>query len=203
MNKVVIIGAGGFGREVHQTLNYIKEFELVGYVDDHIDKGTVINGYPVLGGLDWFENNKAKAIIAVGDPKSRKRIAETITDFENIIHPTSIISETSTINQGVVIQSNCVITVNVKIGKHVHVNIFSSIGHDCIVGDYVTLSPDVHINGNVTVGDGTFFGSGVQTIQGIDIGKNCVIGAGAVVIDDVPDNSLYVGIPAKFKKNVL
>lgn len=205
--KVVIIGTGGFGREVQMTLNHMKsDYNFLGYLDENIKKDTMINNVSVLGTLDWLDHNKqTKIIIAIADPQTRKKLAQKIINkciSQNIIHPTSIISETSKLQNGVIIQSNCLITTNSKIGNFVHINYHSAIAHDCNIGDFVTISPNVHINGDVTIGDGTFIGSGVTTIQGVKIGKNCVIGAGSVVITDVPDNSMYVGVPAKFKKKI-
>jgi len=211
--KVVIIGAGSFGREVHMSLNYMQEqydqFEILGYLDDDSSlKGKLVNNLVVLGGLEWLQDHKSdniRYIVTIAEPSVRKKvISELESAFlpQEIIHPSTIYSETSKIGKGTIVQPGCIITTNTQIGNYVHTNLHVTIGHDCIIEDYVTINPGVHINGNTNIGEGTFVGSGVTMKQGISIGKWCVIGAGSVVINDIPDYSMYVGVPAKFKKKL-
>jgi sugar O-acyltransferase (sialic acid O-acetyltransferase NeuD family) len=211
--KIVIVGTGGFGREVHMSLNFIQKkfenFEILGYLDDNRSlNGKLINNLKVLGGLEWFNDNNLdniKCTITIGNPAIRKKIVEKLKSnliHQTIIHPSIICSETSTIGIGTILQPGSIITVNTKIGNYVHVNLHSTIGHDCVVEDYVTINPGVHINGNTTIGEGTFVGSGASLKEGISIGKWCIIGAGSVVLNDVPDYTMYAGVPAKFKKKL-
>ena len=91
--------------------------------------------------------------------------------------------------------------MDVKIGSHVHINIDSTVGHDSVLEDFVTVNPGVHINGKSFVGSGTNIGTGAVMKQGIKIGKNVIVGAGSVLIKDIPDNSLCVGVPGQIKKS--
>ena len=127
---------------------------------------------------------------------------ETINvKFATIIHPSVIYSKSVFIETGCVIQAGSILTVDVKIGSHVHINIDSTVGHDSVLEDFVTVNPGVHINGKSFVGSGTNIGTGVVMKQGIKIGKNVIVGAGSVLIKDIPDNSLCVGVPGKIKKS--
>ena len=211
--EIVLVGAGGFGREVHMTLNYMKKrdenFEILGFLDDNPSlKGTNVNDIPILGGLEWVQDNakeNLECVITVGEPSIRKKIIEKLEpsiQIKTIIHPSTIFSETSKIGIGTIVQPGCIITTNTDIGKFVHANIHVTIGHDCVIEDYVTINPGVHINGNTKIGEGTLIGSGVTMKHGISIGKRCIIGAGSVVINDIPDNSMYVGVPAQLKKKI-
>lgn len=211
--KVVILGAGGFGREVHMTIKYMQnqheQFEILGYLDDNQSfKGTFLNDLVVLGGLEWLQEHKSeniKCIVTIAEPSTRKKVIEELQlDIlpQTIIHPSTIYSDTSKIGKGTILQPGCIITTNTEIGDYVHVNLYVTIGHDSIVENYVTINPGVHINGNTKIGEGTYIGSGVTMKHGISIGKWCVIGAGSVVITNIPDNSMYVGVPAKFKKKI-
>ena len=76
----------------------------------------------------------------------------------------------------------------------------TTVDHDCVIGDFVHIAPGVNLAGNVSVGDGSMVGVGTSVIPGIRIGKNCIVGAGSVVIEDVPDNSVVVGSPARIVK---
>jgi acetyltransferase-like isoleucine patch superfamily enzyme len=49
----------------------------------------------------------------------------------------------------------------------------------------------------VTIGDCTFFGANSVVLMGVTIGSHCIIGAGAVVVSDIPDNSVAFGVPAR------
>ncbi|HMZ65937.1 MAG TPA: acyltransferase [Leptospiraceae bacterium] len=52
----------------------------------------------------------------------------------------------------------------------------------------------------IIIGNGCWFGHGVKIIKGVTIGNNVIIGGGSVVIDDIPDNAIAVGVPAKVIK---
>ena len=80
------------------------------------------------------------------------------------------------------------------------INTGSIIEHDCIIGDNTFISPGVILGGNVTIKKNSFIGMGSKIIEGKIIGNNVTIGAGAVVIDDIPDNCTAVGVPAKVIK---
>jgi len=211
--KIIIIGASGLGKEVLMTLhdyNTSKEFEILGFVDDNMNLwNKSIHDIPVLGGIDWILENAEKKIeyvIAIGVPKIRQKIVKKLENkkikFISLIHPSTIISKSSKIGKGCVIQPGVIIMPDVKIGDFVYVNINSCIGHDSIISDFVTVNPGVHINGNTKIEMLSDIGTGVAMKQNIKIGKNCVIGAGTVLISDVPDNSLFVGVPGKLKKKI-
>jgi acetyltransferase-like isoleucine patch superfamily enzyme len=99
-----------------------------------------------------------------------------------------------------VITAGCILTNQIRIGAHVHLNLDSTIGHDVLVEDFVTVAPGVHISGNVTLGGGNNIGTGAAIIQGVRIGAGSVVGAGAVVTEDVPPDVVAVGVPARVIK---
>ncbi len=214
VKKIIIIGTGGFGREVLWTINDCnknnKVFQVLGFLDD--DKSLVntkVENLPILGTVDWiFSNSESNIfyVIAIGDCKIRESIVKKLKNenirFQTIIHPSVIKSESVEIGEGSIIQAGCILTVNIKIGKHVHINIKSTVGHDCIIKDFVTLNPGVHVNGDILIGKGSFVGSGAIMKDEIKIGEKSTIGAGTVLINDVPESSLVVGVPGKIKKRI-
>jgi sugar O-acyltransferase (sialic acid O-acetyltransferase NeuD family) len=212
--KIVIIGAGGFGREVLWSIEdsnqKLKKYDVIGFIDENESlKGKLVNNIPVLGDLNWFSSKDASnvsCIVAIGDCKIREKIVKKLKEknvkFETMIHPSVIHSEFVKFGEGVIIQAGSIITVNVSIGNHVHVNIDSTIGHDCVIEDFVSLAPGVHINGRNSIKKGSYVGTGTVTKEKITIGKDCIIGAGTVLISDVPDNTMFVGVPGKLKKKL-
>lgn len=209
MKDIVIIGAGGLGREVAQLIEDInadkKVWNLLGYIDETPEKqGTVINNNIVLGNFAWLEKNSNKKlciVCAVGNPVDRygliNRVSAYNIDFANLIHPGSKISKFSDLGTGCIVCSDSLISVNVKIGNHVLINPACGIGHDTVIGDYSSLYWDVILSGNVCVREGCEIGSKAVVIPKTTVGKWSILGAGAVAVDDIPDFCTAVGVPAK------
>jgi sugar O-acyltransferase (sialic acid O-acetyltransferase NeuD family) len=149
-------------------------------------------------------------VIAVGDPKARKFIAtrcnEAGAQFASLVHHSVEMSEFVEIGAGSIICCGTILTVNIKLGCHVHVNLDCTIGHDVHIGDFSTLSPGVHVSGNVHIGEGVYIGTGANIINGISgkplvIADGTVIGAGACVTKSAECPGLYAGVPAQLKKS--
>lgn len=90
-----------------------------------------------------------------------------------------------------------VLTANVSLGCHVHINTSASVNQSTKIGDFCTLSPGSKICGDVKIGSCTSIGAGAVVINFKTIGSNCILGAGTVVIDDVQDHATVVGVPGK------
>jgi sugar O-acyltransferase (sialic acid O-acetyltransferase NeuD family) len=208
MDKIVIIGAGGFGREVHWMIEELNrnqwKWDFLGYIDDNIPVGTIINGYPVIGNVEWLSDKKLNVVCAIAEPNSKKNVIEklylTSNLFPILIHPNVSISRFVDIGEGSIICSGAILTVNIKIGKYVLINVNSTIGHDSIIQDYSTILPSASISGNVILNERVIIGTGARILQGLIIGENSFIGAGAVVTKNVPNNVISLGIPAKTLK---
>lgn len=210
--EVAIYGAGACGREfawmVEQCSERPDPLRMVCFVDDEAEKiGKEINGYPVLL-PEEARRSYPKALIVggVAQPGIRERLMEQAKaagfDLATLIHPDVACSRWVKVGNGTVICGGSFLTVNIDIGRHVHINLGCTLGHDVVLGDYVTLFPGVHLSGCVQIGKRTSIGAGAVIINGtqqkpILIGKDVAIGAGAVVIGDVPDGVTVVGVPAK------
>lgn len=79
------------------------------------------------------------------------------------------------------------------------INLDCTLGHDDVIEDFVTIYPSVNVSGNVIVGECCELGTGVQIIQGKKIKPNTIIGAGAVVVKNIDQAGIYIGIPAKMQ----
>lgn len=209
--KLIIIGAGGSGKDILATLlrcNEISQiYEILGFVDDDNSLiGREINGFPVIGNTDWLSKQSTTicCVISNGFSDIRKKIVKKIEKFDimfpTIVDPSVILANNVNIGKGAVIQAGTIINPDTIIGNHTFINLDCTIGHDCKISDYVTIAPGTHINGNNKIGDTSEIGSGTTTVQNITIGKNCTIGAGTVLINNIPDNSTIVGNPGKIIK---
>lgn len=206
MKDIVIIGAGGFGREVAwliEDINKTKpEWKIRGFVDENADlKGNFINGYLVLGDLEWLKSKEIYSVCAVGNPKTKKNIINRLVDsrvkYPILIHPSVIKSDMTEIGEGSIICAGNILTVNIEVGKHVIINLDCTVGHDVQIGDYSTVLPSVNISGCVALKECVSIGTGSAIIQGVEIAENTIIGAGSIVIKDLPANCIAVGVPAK------
>lgn len=206
MKDIVIIGAGGFGREVGWLIEDINnkniEWNIVGFIDDNPNiQETEINGYRVIGDVEWLKKQELYVVNAIGDPIIKKKVMDRIDGSKNkypvLIHPSVICSNRVNFGEGSIICAGSIITVNIEIGKHVIVNLDCTIGHDAKIGDYSTVLPSVNISGFVKIEECVSIGTGSAIIQGINIGNNTVIGAGSIVVKDLPPNCTAVGSPAK------
>ena len=211
MKNIVIIGAGGVGREVSLIIQQINELEptwnLLGFIDDNTDNwGKVINGYSVIGGIDSLEflSNDTYIVIAIANYKVKKNIVNKINNkfkFATIVHPKVWIHDYMTVGQGTIIYEGAILTANIEIGNHVIISPKCGVGHDSIIKDYVSLLWNVNVSGNDLIEEGVMMGSGSTVIQGKKIGKGSIIGAGAVVVNDIESFSTAVGVPAKVIKS--
>ena len=119
--------------------------------------------------------------------------------FATLVHPTAYVSPLAVLSDGVFIGAKSVVAPGVEIGEHVFVNRAVSIGHDCVIEAFARLQPGSNIGGHVRIGRGTTIGIGASVIQEVSIGANVQVAAGAVVIGDVGDESIMVGVPARMK----
>jgi sugar O-acyltransferase (sialic acid O-acetyltransferase NeuD family) len=205
MIKLIIIGAGGFGREILDTLNNInkidKAYLIIGFVDNVISQGEIVNGIEVLGNDDILDTyTHVSVVIAIADPYVRKKYYDRYKhkfDFPIIIHPTAIVSEYANIGAGSIVQAFCIVAANSKIGVCVAINARSGVGHDAEVGDFTSIQSFCDITGNNKIGALCFLGTGVKIIPKLFIANESYLCAGAVVFKDILTKSKVLGNPGK------
>jgi sugar O-acyltransferase (sialic acid O-acetyltransferase NeuD family) len=209
--KIAIFGAGGFGLEVASLINRINsikdEWEIIGFFDDN-PRQNVINGYKVLGGIDTLNGWESQIFVALalGIPKIRKIVKDKIINsnirYPTLIDPSVIFGSRVfiTIGEGSIICAGTILTTNIDIGNYVIVNLSCTVGHETRIDDFSSFMPACNISGEVQIGKCNYWGTGAKIINQKKIGDNVVGGAGAVLIDDFPDNVTVIGIPGKIVK---
>lgn len=201
MRDLVIVGNGGFAREVEWLVYRINEKQNKWNFKGFIDKD--IKGDNVIGNDDFLLHYKDEiyVVIAIGKPDIREQIYNSYKSnmnikFANLIDPSVLLSNRVQIGEGNIICAGTILTVDLNIGNCNIINLSCTVGHDTAIEDFVTVNPGVNISGNVHVSSGCNIGTGTQIIQGLSIGENTIIGAGAVVSKNLPKNCIAVGIPA-------
>ena len=195
MKDIVIIGAGGIGRELAWIIEEINEvnptWNILGFVDENSEIwGKELNGYKVLGGLDILDKleSKPEVIVAIANCSVKKNIVAKLNnkfDFATIIHPSVRISRYIEIGQGTIIYPGVILTVNTKIGNHVVISGNCGIGHDTVIGEFSSVLWGSCFSGYDVVGEECFVGVGAKSIQGIKVGSRRKIRAGTVVIENI------------------
>ena len=208
VQPIVIYGAGGFAREVLALLEDINRerarWEVLGFLDDNpASAGKVLNGYPILGGLDWLgsANPLPHIALGIGNPATKRKLACSLrgraAGFPALVHPNVVMSSRVELGEGVIITAGNILTTEIQLGAFSMLNLMCTVGHDTVIGDYATVSPGVNVSGNVRIGEGCDVGTGVKIVQGVEIGAWTIVGAGGVVARDLPPDCTAVGVPAK------
>jgi sugar O-acyltransferase (sialic acid O-acetyltransferase NeuD family) len=194
--KIILQGGGEHARVVLDCL--LAQKKDVRALFDPKYTHTHLMGVPQLGAYNPEIEKGAKAIVAIGNNSTRKKVVEfTQHSFTVAQHPSVILSPFSTIGEGSMLLHGVIIQPQTNIGRHVIVNTGAQVDHDCVIGDFVHLGPGSVLCGTVKVGEGSFIGAGAVVLPGIAIGAWATIGAGAVVIRDVPEGAIVVGNPAR------
>lgn len=207
MERIAIVGSGGFAREILTLINDINrqtmKYKFVGFVG--FDKNHTIHGYPVIGNDEEINNTteSISLVIAVGEPNLKEKIKSKYTNslisFPTLVHPSVIVgdSESVKIGEGCIICAGCILTTDITLYDFVTLNLQCTVGHDTVINNYASFMPSVNISGEVNVGKGVYVGTGAKIINQLEIGENTIVGAGAVVAKSLPANCTAVGVPAK------
>lgn len=213
MKKIAIFGTGGNCMDILDTLMDINSssreprYECVGFFDDDPAKlGKTFLGAPVLGPLSQArEWTGCFFVFGIGSVSNFWRRHEILAGigiederYETIVHPTASISRSATLGRGTVVFQNATIASNVSVGRHVYILPNSVVSHDVVIGDFTCIAGGTCLSGNVHVGRNSYLGTNSTVKEGLNVGDYCLLGMGSVLLEDMPDDSVCVGNPARF-----
>ena len=206
---LVIVGAGGFGREVLQyALDAFgpgspQPLDVKGFLDDRVrDLSAFGIDVPVLGGVDDHQPTpEERFLIAVGEPALRevlsRKLAKRGARFAVLVHPLAFVARTAIVGEGCIVAPFATIGAHASLGAHSVLTFYASVGHDARVGRWCALSPHSVTNGASTIGDRAFLGAHAVVNPLQSVGDDAKVAAGAVVYGPVPPKTLAAGNPAK------
>lgn len=207
---LIIIGAGGFGREVNDVVAAVNDassqtvWDLLGFVDDghvHLDRLGRIGTRHLGTTAALTDHSNAWFVVGVGNPRVRRLLADRAyaagLRAATLIHPTATLGKDVVIGEGSIICSHVSITTNIRIGRHVQLNLNCTVGHEAVLHDYATVFPGATISGEVVLEEDVTVGTNAAVIQGLRVGQGSFVGAGAAVVREVPPGVTVVGVPAR------
>lgn len=207
-DRWLIVGAGGFGREVYAwTLGHLHSKTngpQIGFLDDNPE---CLDRFPDLKPL-WSERISTysprpgdRLLMAIADPGAKLAAGSMLVSrgatFASYIHPTAVLSHDFQIGKGCILCPLSVVCCSVRIGDFVSMNVGALAGHDSVIEDGCTLSPHANVAGQVDLERGVFLGCQTVILPKIRIGEFARIGAGSTVISHVRSYSTMLGVPAK------
>jgi sugar O-acyltransferase (sialic acid O-acetyltransferase NeuD family) len=208
--RYLVIGAAGHAQEVAWSLT--EQVRAAGgaaelrFFDDRVPPGRLPSALgEVVGTIDdvadHLAGDEVALVLGIGLPRSKaalvERLASCALPWATVVHPRAILGPNVTLGAGTYVAAGAIVTVNVRLGRFVTVNMHCQVAHDDVVGDFTTLHPDVHLAGNVVVGEGGELGTGSIVIPGVRVGDWAVLGAGSVALRSLESAHRYVGVPAR------
>jgi sugar O-acyltransferase (sialic acid O-acetyltransferase NeuD family) len=204
MKHLIIVGAGGFGREMLAWARQSQgEWRVKGFLDDNPG---ALDGFgrdvEILGRIDAHQPGPTEVFVcAMGRVETKRRCVEAILGrggvFPPVVHGTVAIGDKVALGSGVILCPHVAIGSDARLGNFVTVNLHSTVAHDAVIGDWTQIHCHADITGGVVLGEGVTVGSHASVLPGVRVGAGAVIGAGAVVMRDVPAGATVFGVPAR------
>ncbi|GAC15800.1 acetyltransferase [Aliiglaciecola lipolytica] len=205
--QLLIIGAGGHGKVAAEIAELSGKYQKIQFIDDIYPAIQQVGPWHVVGtieSLSQFLADDVEVFVAIGGNATRRKVSHQVTTeyaarIATLIHPTAVISEHASVGEGCLVAAGAIINVMSQIGNGCIVNTAASIDHDCEIGEFAHISVGARLAGTVQVGELSFICINATISNNLKIGVNTTVGAGAVVIRNVEDNKMVVGIPAQPK----
>ena len=210
MKDLYIVGCGGFGREVVDIVDDVNardpQWDLAGFIDDNpsaIDAARAADlGLQIIGSVEeQLRRRPAHAVIGIGDGRVREMIDRILLaagwGAATLVHSSATLGRNVTYGDGTIICSGVCLTTNIQLGRQVHINLNTTVGHDSVLEDYASVNPLVAISGNVHIGRRAMLGTHSAVLQNLSVGADAVVGGSALVTKDVPQSTTVKGVPAK------
>ncbi len=210
MKDLVIVGAGGFAREVAWLVRDInsaqRTWNLLGHVDNEPTRiGQPCGDATIIGDDDWLRayDRELSVVIGIGAPAIIDRVRLQLADnsnlrFPNLVHPSVLWDQRRVIlGHGNIICAGNILTTDISIGSFNILNLASTFGHDARIGSCCVVNPGVNLSGRTSIGDCCLLGTGAVILEGITIADHVTVGGGAVVTKDVEPGLTVVGVPAR------
>ncbi len=198
-----IYGSGGEGREVKESAEAVSAWTEIIFIDDTVETGEFqgCKRMPFSAFQAKYTPFESGIVIALGEPQYRHAVYHKVMiagyKLVNVIHPTAKVSNTAKLGNGITLKAGVTVSTDVVIEDNVGVGIGVTVSHDTVVHSHSQISPHAVLAGHCEIGEETFIGLNVCIREGIKIGTQSVIGMGSTVVEDIPQDAVAYGNPAR------
>lgn len=206
MTRILLVAASGLARETLASIRSAGHGRdvVVGLLDDDPSRhGTLLDGVPVLGGVDLAAERREKLLLCAGRGHSRAAIEHRLLSlgvgedrYATHVHPSAVVGSGTRLGAGSILLAGCVLTCDITVGRHAVLMPQAVLTHDDVIADHVTCAAGVTVAGRVQVGARSYLGMQANVRQDVRLGSDVVVGSGAVVLHDIPDGQTWAGNPA-------
>ncbi|NUL48799.1 NeuD/PglB/VioB family sugar acetyltransferase [Cellulosimicrobium funkei] len=206
MTRLLLMAASGLARETLASIRSAGHGRdmVVGFLDDDPSlHGTLLDGVPVLGGLDLAAERREKLLLCAGQGSARAAIEDRLQRlgvgadrYATHVHPSVVVGSGTRIGPGSILLAGCVLTCDITLGRHTVLMPQTVLTHDDVAQNHVTFAAGVTLAGRVHVGERSYLGMQSSVRQDVRLGADVVVGAGAVVLHDIPSGQTWAGNPA-------
>ncbi len=216
--KVICLGGAGNSANIGKAIVDsnkcgFNEWEFAGFLNDRIETGKALEGYPVLGKINQAQEfvNKGfyfiNGVLRIDGNKKRIKLFEELnipdSSLAIFIHHTAYIAPDVKIGPGCAIMPNACIAGDDVFGKCCLVFQGATIGHNNQIGDFCHISAQACVGAYLNIGKGVHIGMNSTIREHITIGAFSSLGCGSVLLKDIGEEEIWAGSPAKFLRKPL
>jgi acetyltransferase EpsM len=213
MKKVIILGGLGNGSVIANAIidanqRGFNELEFAGFLNDREKKNSKIEGLPVIGKLSDVKDFLEKGFYFINTIYRIEGQQERIEFFQNLhipktalatfIHPLAYIAPNVELGTGSVIMPNSSISSGTKFGKCCLVMVGATIGHNNSIGDHCHFAAQSCTSSYIKIAEGVHIGLNACVRETLSIGKNSTLGMGSVLLQNIGNDEIWAGNPARF-----
>ncbi len=195
---VLILGAGGLGREVYQWA-LDAGMMPIGFIDDNRDALQHHADYPPIVGTVAEAPLTAPLLCAIGSNALRQSCVERLTargaTFATLLHPQAKCLR-ATLGMGAIVAPFAYIGADASAGPFAFLQTGTVLGHDVQAGAFLRMDTTAFVGGYAKLGDGVTLHTGAKVMPGKTVGDHCTLGAGSVLLSNLRSGQTAFGIPA-------
>lgn len=207
MKNLIILGAGGMGRQLYHFAcscnEFGRDFLIKGFLDDNLNALDGYKNYPlIVGSIATYEIDQDDIFVnSIGNVQTKKKCIHAILErggeFLTLIHPDAGVSQNVELGKGCIVAANAYIGVDSKIGDFSFIQNGAIIGHDVRIGAWTRIDCHVVCIAGVKIGNDVCIHTGAVINHNIKIADGACVGAGSFVIRNIRSAITVYGNPAK------
>lgn len=218
MKNLIVLGGSGIGMIAISIARELGTYTIGGFLNDVLPVGTMIGKYdqfPVIGTTDdlpkFLEDENNMFFIAYVGMQQEESVYKKITSLNipsnrlaTLIHPSAIIPKgMCKIGNGVLMAPLSQLSPDTTLEDNSIMLPNAFLGHDSTLKRFAHIASNATVGANVIIGKACHIGTNCTIREKTKIGDFCLVGSGSVVLNDVEENSIVVGNPARLLRKKL